>query len=135
MSTIISVEIKMAICAYPAPEAKSEAARGNATKPGIKVTQPTAAAITMPNAPESVPRSLEIVCVSKKVRIKPIKSKIARTDGNIFSKDRHYFFSTSFVFDLSFTNEINSPNIAVPYKIFVNILIYTLHKIFSLIKR
>ena len=85
MPTIISVEIKMAICAYPAPAVKSEFARGNATKPGIKVIQPTTAAIIMPNTPESVPRSLEIACASKKAKIKPIKNKITRIDGNIFS--------------------------------------------------
>lgn len=73
------------------------------------MTRPTAA-MTMPNAPESVPRSLEIACVSKNVRIKPIKSKIARMEGSIFSKDRHAFLSASFVFDRSFTKEINSPN-------------------------
>ena len=89
----------------------------------------------IPNAPESVPRSLEIACASKKGRIKPIRSKIARIDGNIFSKDRHAFFSTSFVFSLFFTNEIMSPNIAAPYKIFVNISIYAfLPQSFSLIK-
>ena len=91
MPTIINFKIKMAICAYPAPAARSEATKGNATKPGIKAIQPTAAAITIPNTPESVPRSLEIVCPSKKVRITPIKSKIASIDGNIFSKDRHTF--------------------------------------------
>lgn len=84
MPTIMSVEIKMAICAYPAPADRREAARANATKPRINVMQPTAAAMIMPNTPESVPRSLEIACASRKVRIKPIRSKIARIEGNMF---------------------------------------------------
>ena len=57
MPTIIRVEIKTAICAYPAPAASRDAASGNATNPGFKVMQPMTSAITMPNIPESDPRS------------------------------------------------------------------------------
>ncbi len=48
-----------------------EAARGNATNPGIQVIQPITVAITKPNITESAPRSLEIACSSSKVRINP----------------------------------------------------------------
>lgn len=50
----------------------------------------------MPNTPESVPRSLEIARTSKE--IKPIKSKIARIVDSMFTKNRHAFFKSSFVF-------------------------------------
>ncbi len=121
MPTIMSVEIKMAICAYPVPADRSGAAKGNATKPGIKVIQPTAAAMNRPDTPESVPRSWKIAYVSRKTKIKPIKRKIARIESRIFSKDRHAFFRAIFAFARFFTDESSSPNIAVPYKTLVNI--------------
>ena len=92
------VEIKTAICAYPAPAASRDAASGNATNPGIKVMQPMTAAITMPNIPESDPRSLEIACSSGKVRIRayPImrRAQIAPPD---FSSGEADFPQESFV--------------------------------------
>ncbi len=49
--TIMSVDRKAPICMYPAPFLSSMAAVGKATNPGIKVIDPTVAAITTPTPP------------------------------------------------------------------------------------
>ena len=55
--TIIRVDIKTAICACPAPALSSDVASGSATNPGIKVMEPTTAAIHNPQKPDSAPSS------------------------------------------------------------------------------
>lgn len=57
--TIIKVEIKIAIWGYPAPASINDAAKGKATKPGIKVMQPIVPLITMPTIPKLVPINLD----------------------------------------------------------------------------
>ena len=118
--TIIKAEINIAICAYPAPACNNEAARGNATNPGINVILPIIAAIIIPNTPDSAPSNLEIVFSSKMDKIKPINKRIASTDGKIFSNDFHAFFNAVFVFLLSFMNDIISHITTTIYRTLVN---------------
>ena len=103
--TIISVDMNKAICAYPAPAESSAAARGKATKPGIRVMLPTAAAMSIPRMPESDPRSLEIISSSRNVRIRPIIIRTVRMDGNMLSNDFQAFLRAAAVFFLSLMKE------------------------------
>ena len=112
--TIIRVETKVAICMYPAPFSKRRAAVGNATKPGIKVTEPIMAASITPNHPDSEPIILEIVSGLRIASRKPTNKITTRNSGRIFSNAFHAFFSAIFVFFLSFRKERISRTIASP---------------------
>jgi hypothetical protein len=72
--TIMRVETKAAICMYPAPLCNRRAAVGNATKPGMRVIEPTMAAAIVPTQPDSIPRILEIVSGFRMEIITPVRT-------------------------------------------------------------
>jgi len=113
--------MKAVICIHPAPLRRRAAARGNATKPGMSVTEPMAAAARRPHTPESEPISLVMVSGLSMASAMPMIRSTDRNCGSMFSKDFHAFFNTWTVFFRSLINEKARPAPASPYKIYVNI--------------
>ena len=74
--TIMRLDIKAAIYIVPAPASLRAAAVAKAIKPGIRVIAPTRAARIVPNQPDSVPISWEIVSVSIMDRMIPTSIRI-----------------------------------------------------------
>ena len=83
--------------------------------------QPMTAAIIIPNAPDCVPISLDMVFSFKTDKINPIINRIDNMEGKIFSNDLHAFFSADLVFSRFLKKEKISNNNADEYKTTVNI--------------
>lgn len=78
MPTAIKADIKTASCINPAPVSYKAAVKGNATKPGIKVTDPIIAATHMPIQPDESPINLFMTCGVSMANEIPMISRIER---------------------------------------------------------
>jgi len=108
MPTIISVDMKAAICMYPAPFCNRAAANGKAINAGTNVIDPIIAAINTPYHPDSLPNNFEICSGVNMANNIPIIIKIDRNWGKIFSNDFHAFLRARIVIALLLKNEMES---------------------------
>lgn len=115
--TAIKLDMNAAICGYPAPCDNKLAPRGNATKLGIKVNEPTVRANITPNIPDFSPRIKLIVSGLKVANMIPMKSIKGISDGISFEKDLNPIFIAFFVFCISKIAEIIRNIKTIPYKI------------------
>jgi hypothetical protein len=87
--TIMRAETNAAIWRIPAPRSRSIAARGKATKPGMRVVDPTRAARSTPQGPDSRPMRPTIASGRTAARIRPVTMITVRNSGRIIAKTRH----------------------------------------------
>lgn len=100
--TVVSVEMKTAICINPAPFFTNSEATGKATKTGIKAIAPNTEERIIPLKPDSTPIILCIVSESKTASKKLTRKRMERSCGRTDKKIFLALFKASLVFILSF---------------------------------
>jgi len=115
--TIIKVVMNTAITAYDAPFEIRDAAIGYETNPGIRVIEPTMAAIKNPDTPEPGPIYSSMMSCGIKKSSKLIKTSIFMNDGAMPKNIVTPFFKAALVLFLSRMNEASNEIAAIDAKI------------------